>query len=511
MHINPGLSSSTKIMAAASLVGASLVSLALSSAVLADDNDDDANALSLELAIKADDGVASLPVFKGPFPETENMTFLSQIDPDDLGAEPVPGVWAKGMMNDLWGWTSPDGEEYALAPNSGGIAIIRVTDPENPEFLGRIPSQNPGDFRNIWGDPATFEDYAYFVTEIDGSSIVIVDLSGLDDLDAASSADTPLPAPFSFWREGGYDGSHNIHINEASGYAYVAGVHLEPGANACGAADPARFNTLILDVMADPADPPVVACLENVGEHDFFVVNYTGPDTEHQGKEIAFVFDGRDREGQSMGLPVGGETLIWDVTDKSSIVELASFRLPGLVFSHNGATTNEQDFLFIGDEIDELVLAGWAFSFVFAQPVDEPTNKPQTGTYIVDIRDLDNPVFHERYEDGTVGLDHNFVVEGDKLYIASYTSGTRILDIGRDGNGDVVLSPHAVMDTEPRLQEKTLNIKQEENFSSAFLGQWGIYAFPESDTIIASDINNGLIVMRLSDEPCRGMTCNLGF
>ncbi|MDH3377667.1 MAG: choice-of-anchor B family protein [Gammaproteobacteria bacterium] len=479
--------------------------------VLADDADDAANADPFEL-ILADDGVASLPLFKGPFPETENMIFLSQIDPEDLGALPVPGVWAKGMMNDIGGWTSPNGEEYALAPNSGGIAIVRVTDPENPEFLGRVESQNPFDFRNIWGDPDTFGNYAYFTTEIDDSSIVIIDMSGADALPAVDDPFTDLPLSTFFVAPGGYDGSHNIVINKESGFAYTAGTHLKAGAanNACGTEQPARFNTLILDLNADPTNPPVVACIENAGEHDFHVVNYTGPDADYVGREILFVFDGRDREGQAEDPPnpVGGKTLIWDVTDKNSIVEIASFRLPGLVFSHNGATTAEQDFLFIGDEIDELVLAGWSFSFVFAIPVDEPTNKPQTGTYVIDIRDLDNPVLFDRYEDGTVGLDHNFVVEDGKLIIASYTSGARVLEIGRDGNGDVSLSPAAVMDTEPRLQENILNINQEEKFGSAFLGQWGIFAFPDSDTIIASDINNGLIVMKLSDQPCKGIKCS---
>jgi choice-of-anchor B domain-containing protein len=475
------------------------------SAVLADDPDD-ALADPFELALRADDGVASLPVFNSPFPEAENMQFLSQISPDDLGAKPVPGVWAKGMMNDLWGWTSPSGEEYALATNSGGVAVVRVTDPANPVYLGKIQSQSPGNFANIWGDPATFDNYAYFVTEIVGSSVVILDMSGLDALGPASAPDSPLPAPVSFFNGGGYLGSHNVHINESSGFAYLAGVRLAGGAanNACGLDSPPRFNTLILDLNANPTDPSVAACLANVGEHDFYVVNYSGPDPDYQGHEIAFVFDGRDRTGAA----IGGFTEIWDVTNKANIVSLASFRLPGLVFSHNGWTTNEQDFLFIGDEIDELVLADWAFTFVFAQPPEETTNKPQTGTYIVDVRDLDNPVFVERYEDGTVGLDHNFVVEGDKLYIASYTSGTRVLQIDRDSNGDVSLSPIAVMDTEPRLQDNILNIKQEENFSSAFLGQWGIYAFPDSDTIIASDINNGLIILRLSDEPCSGIRCS---
>lgn len=495
---------------ATGLLAACLLALTPMSSVSADDTDDPTNADAFHLSISSGDGIASLPVFSGPFPETENMNFLSQLAPADLGAVPLVGVSSGARMNDLGGWTSPDGEEYALAPNSGGIAIVRVTEPETPEFLGRIVSQTPTDFFNLWGDPAAFGNYAYFVTELDGSSIVIVDMSTADSVIAAPTPDTDLPLPFFEFSGGGYLGAHNIHINEATGFAYLAGVSLAAGAanNACGVDDPPRFNTLILDLNGDPTNPSVVACLEDVGEHDFHVVNYSGPDTDHAGKEIAFVFDGRDREGQAMGMPVGGKTLIWDVTDKANIVELASFRLPGLVFSHNGATTAEQDFLFIGDEVDELVQAGWVFSFVFAQPVAEPTNKPQTGTYVVDIGDLDNPVFFERFEDGTVGLDHNFVVEGDKLIIASYTSGTRVLEIGRDGNGDVSLAPFAEMDSEPRLQENTLNIKQEERFSTAFMGQWGIFAFPGSDTIIASDINNGLIAMKLSDEPCSGPACN---
>jgi hypothetical protein len=341
-------------------------------------------------------------------------------------------------------------------------------------------------------------------------------MTGADLLPPVAGPFSDLPLPTFFVAPGGYDGAHNIFINEQTGFAYVAGVHLKEGAanNACGAEEPARFNTLILDLNADPVNPPVVACLEDVGEHDFHVVNYTGPDPDHQGKEIAFVFDGRDREGQATSTPVGGKTLIWDVTNKSSIVELASFRIPGNVFSHNGATTMEQDFLFVGDEIEELVIANWAFSFVFTQPLDETTKKARTRTYVIDIRDLDNPVFFQRFENETVGIDHNFQVVGDRLYIASYTSGTRVLQIGRDGDDNVVLEEVATMDTEPRLPGKIINIKQEEKFGSAFLGQWGIFVFEDKNapgkagTIIASDINNGLIVMEESASPCKGMKCS---
>lgn len=453
----------------------------------------------LEIVLQGD-AIAGLPVFKGPFPQTKNMEFLSQIAPEDLGAIPLPAISDVGRMNDIWGWTSPAGGEYALLPHSGGIAIVRVTDPENPEFLGKVESPRPGAIFDLWGDAGAFGNFAYFTSEV-GSDLVIVDLSGADALGPASDPNSPLPLPVFFVQPGGYDGAHNVQVNEETGFAYLAGVNLADGAanNACGLEDPPRFNTLILDLNTDPTNPDVAACVPNIGEHDFYPVVYNGPDEEHQGKEILFVFDGRDREGQAAGNPVGGLTEIWDVTDKNNIQVLSSFRVPELVFSHNGWTTEEQDFLFIGDEIDELVQAGWSASGIFTQPVEEPTNKPQTGTFVIDIRDLDNPVFVEKFTDGTVGLDHNFVVEDDKLYIASYTSGTRVLQIGRDSNGDVELSPFAVMDTEPRLQKNILNINQEEKFGTAFMGQWGIYTFPDSDTIIASDINNGLIVSRLSD------------
>lgn len=472
-------------------------------------------ALPVTTALAQDDGVASLPVNLGPFPDTENMEFLGQVTPDEVGALPVPGVWAKGMMNDIGGWTSPSGQEYVLATNSGGIAFVRITDPRNPVYLGKILSQDPLDFRNIWGDPDTFGNYGYFVTEIDESRVVIVDLLGLDFLGAAPSPDFELDTngllSVSFFNGGGYDGAHNVVINEDTGFAYLAGVHLQAGAanNACGAETPARFNTLILDLNANPANPTVAACVDDAGEHDFHVVNYAGPDADYQGKEILFVFDGRDREGQALDNPVGGYTLIWDVTDKNNIVEIARFRVPGNVFSHNGSTTEEQDFLFIGDELDELVLANWSVAGVFTQPLDETTNKPRTGTYIIDIRDLDNPLFFQRFENGTVGLDHNNVVKGDKLYIASYTSGTRVFQINRETDGTISLTRLGHMDSEPRLPNKILNINQEERFGSAFLGQWGIFVFDSSDTIIASDLNNGVIIMRLSDEPCQGLPCSL--
>ena len=89
----------------------------------------------------------------GPFPDTENMRLLDQLLPDEIGAvTPRSGV----LLNDIWGWTSPNGEEYALVGTGDGMSIVRVTDPKNPVFIGIMPTPEPDDFANLWGDVAVY-------------------------------------------------------------------------------------------------------------------------------------------------------------------------------------------------------------------------------------------------------------------------------------------------------------------------------------------------------------------
>ncbi len=448
-------------------------------------------------AMAGGDGVASLPEFIGPFPDTENMVFHGQVTPTDMGALPIPAFGiAKGFASDIEKWTSEAGEQYALVTHSGGIGFIRVTDPGDVEFVGTIPAFIPDAFFNfthLWGDPDTWGNYGYFTREGFGepfdTDLIIVDLSGLDALpEAAPGTDVSDHLEVHLVRPGGYEGAHNIEI-DSEGFAYLPGTHLAHGAanNACGVEEPADFNMLILDVKTDPTNPSVAACLADTAEHDVFIVNdYDGPDSDHQGRDIAFVFDG-----------FTAETFIWDVTDKANVAEIATFSLAseGMFFSHNGAPTEDLTHLFIGDELDELFEAAI-----------NGTVKPEIGTYIVNIEDLDAPTFDERYSDGTVGIDHNFVVKDGRLYVASYTSGMRVFDIVDERGESVTLSPIAHMDTEPRLPNNIFNLNQTNKFSSGFLGLWGVDVFDDG-TIIVSDLNNGVVVMSLSDEPCKRRAC----
>jgi choice-of-anchor B domain-containing protein len=456
----------------------------------------------------------------GPFPDTENMRLLDQLLPAEIGAvTPRSGV----LLNDIWGWTSPMGEEYALVGTGDGMSIVRVTDPDNPVFIGIMPTPEPDDFANLWGDVGVYNvgqprrdndsgddgdgaerhfpwytGYAYYTTEAGGAGISILDLSQLDHFGPAPHDGFEIP-PSAVFDAGGYNSAHNIYVNQDTGFAYVVGAELAGDTTACDGHPfhPSRFNTLILDLKPDPLNPQIVSCLADFGEHDIYVVNYNGPDRDYRGREIAFVFDGRDKDTASRGgMRVddtpgelgGGTTEIWDVTDKSDIKVISSFTVPGICFSHQGWTSsNRHDFLLINDELDELRDAEDENGFFrnnFCATDNPPGTTSNPGIYVVDVRDLDNPIFQERFSVESPGdNDHNFIREGNKLYWAVYNTGTRVLQISRQGR-DLKLQEIARLDSEPRD-------------APAFNGQWGIFPFPHSRTIIASDIVNGLMVMRL--------------
>ena len=352
---------------------------------------------------------------------------------------------------------------------------------------------------------ATFDapsgSYAYFVTEADGTGVQILNLSQLDGLPEAADPSVQIP-PVATWSEGGYDSAHNIFINQDTGFAYLAGVGLIGEETACDGEPfaPSRFNALVLDLNSDPTDPTIAACIADAAEHDFYVVSYNGVDKDYKGREIAFVFDGRDKDAPSRlgqrqddtpGEIVGGTTEIWDVTDKNDIQVISSFAVPGMCFSHQGWTSDSRhQFLLINDEIDEGRDAepeGGFFRSLFCDTDTPGETITNPGLYVVDIRDLDNPVFQERFEIDSPGdNDHNVHRRGNKMFWASYSAGTRVIKMQINGkNAPLTLSEFAVLDSEPRPE------------AGQFNGQWGIYAFPDSDTIVASDIRNGLIIMTL--------------
>ena len=76
-------------------------------------------------------------------------------------------------------------------------------------------------------------------------------------------------------------------------------------------------------------------------------------------------------------------------------------------------------------------------------------------------------------------IPHNVMVDGDRLLVAHYTDGVRLLDI-RNPEQPRVLGYY---DTFPGTEE-------------GFAGAWGAYIFPASNLIVVSDISGGLFVVQ---------------
>ncbi|MDH3672377.1 MAG: choice-of-anchor B family protein [Gammaproteobacteria bacterium] len=415
-----------------------------------------------------------MPSVEGPFPDTVNMEFLGQLTNEELGVSKLVFTGAS-FLSDIWGWTSKDPKtgdiinEYAIVGTSSGVAFVRITDPVNPEFLGRVPTTDTTTIRNFWWDIKTYKNHAYWTTEVNNAGVAIFELTQLDDLPQAPP-DTTLEADARYTADG-YIRAHNISINEDTGFAYLTGVSKDP------AVDPGFTDdgTIILDLKGDPLAPVEVGQILNIDSHDAQVVTYAGDDADpngmsYQGKEIAFIFNGGDLE-------VG----IYDVTKKSNIREISVTTYAGASFTHQGWLTEDHGFLLMGDEEDEL--------FGLSDPRN-PDLPDTARTYIWDVRDLDNPVVIGTFDSPAASIDHNLFVKGDRVYQAHYTAGIRVLNSSGVANG--ILSEVAHMDTEPRLPNNHMN----KNIN-IFVGPWGVFPFFESGTIIASDGLNGLIISRL--------------
>ncbi|MFG0329559.1 MAG: choice-of-anchor B family protein [Phycisphaerales bacterium] len=356
-----------------------------------------------------------------------NVDLSSQVTLSQFGTGAANG-------NDCWGYTSASGREYALMGLSNAVAVVEVTDPANPVVLNTIPHTD-----SLWGDIKVFGDYAYAVNE-GGGGIDIIDLSNVDNGVAT------LVRRFT---GNSVRTSHNVVINEESGYLYLVGANINGGA-------PVAF-----DLNGDPTNPVLAGQMRGSPYcHDAQVYTYTeGP---YDGREIAFCANG------TSGVQ------IWDVTDKSNMLLLSARTYPGLQYCHQCWLSDDQQYLFVNDELDEL--SGTALT---------------TRTLVFDVSDLENPFLATTFTSGLPSTDHNLYVKNFFVYEANYTSGLRIFDASNALDAFEV----GFFDTYPSSN------------GAGFDGAWSCYPYFESGKVIISDLSRGLFVVDAS-AAVSGLTIN---
>ena len=333
--------------------------------------------------------------------------------------------------NDIWGWADPDtGREYALMGMTDGTAFVDITNPQGPVYLGRLPTETRD---SVWRDIKVFRDHAYIVADGAGAhGMQVFDLKRLRNASGTQEFSEDVLYD-------GFENSHNLAINEATGFVYAVAT------NTCGGG-------LHMINIKTPNNPLFAGCHDTVHTHDTQCVVYNGSDTDYRGREIC-VSSNEDH------------VEIVDVTDKSAPLTLSSTKYPQLAYVHQGWLTEDHRYFLLGDELDE------------------QNFNLSTRTHVFDISDLDTPEHLYAHALDTQATDHNLYVRGNRVYEANYTTGLRVLEFGDLAARDI--REIAFFDTFP------------EDDSVKLSGAWSVYPFLPSGTIIVSDIQNGLFVLKM--------------
>ncbi len=409
----------------------------------------------------------------------EGIDLVSYVYPGKMNvSNSIDGV----KFNDLWGWTDPDtGTEYALVGLVDGVAFVDLSDPYDPVYVGRLAESklknfkmtNDPDFETcmigigtnkqkttgmegtIWRDIKVYNNHMYVVSDAQAHGMQVFDLTRLRTFD---------DEPINFTEDAVYKNianAHNIVINESSGFAYAVGATNTTGTNGEGDCNSGGLH--MIDIR-DPENPTFAGCYDDTSAprryensayiHDAQCVIYTGPDADHNGREICF-----NAAERSM--------IITDVTDKDSVITLGFGSHPNVQYSHQGWLTEDQKYFIMNDELDEYNLGR------------------NTRTHIFDVSDLDNPFFIDSFIHATESIDHNLYVKGNIVYMSNYNSGLRMFSLSDLGNAQ--LSPLGYFDSKPDGET------QEE---AGFYGSWSNYPFFESGIILITDIEKGLYILK---------------
>lgn len=292
--------------------------------------------------------------------DSVNVSFLSQIDLTEFSAS---------SGNDIWGYVSPSGREYALVGLSNKLAFVEVTNPQNPVYFAFIPHTS-----SQWSDIKVYQNHCYSVTEATGTGIQVISLANIDNHQVTLVKTISSPGR-----------THNLAIDTVSGFMYTCGSRNGTGTTMC-------FD------LANPANPVKVgpASMTATYQHDICPVTYTsGP---YAGRQILFGSD------ESRGVA------IWDVTDKNNPFLVVRRNYPNVAYCHQSWISADRKWLYVNDELDE------------------SNNGILTRTLVFNVEDITNPILTNTFTTGLGTIDHNLYWKAGFVFESNYTSGVRIFN-----------------------------------------------------------------------------------
>ncbi|MDB4285825.1 choice-of-anchor B family protein [bacterium] len=310
--------------------------------------------------------------------------------------------------SDVWGWTAPDGTDYAIMGTSTGTAFIRTSD---MAVTGFVPGPEDNDYY-YHRDIKTYKHYAYVVSEMTGlnQGLQIIDMSTMPAGANLVTAKTDFNIR-----------SHNMSIDTLQGFAYVISQDYE--------------DLYMLD-LSDPEVPVVVGILTEPGMHDVFARNDT------------------------IWLASGTSFSVWDLRDKSNPQLITRITDANFGYCHNIWPTDDSQYFITTEETPNKTVKVW--------DMKDPLNTTMIGEYlgecdiahnvhvmgdsvyishyasgvkVIDISDKTNPIevgyfdtYNKDDEPGFYGCwgVYPFTASG-QIYASSFEGWLHVVDFDRPG------------------------------------------------------------------------------
>lgn len=248
-----------------------------------------------------------------------STSLWSQLNMSQTGFLDLSTVHSGALMNDVWGYTDENNNEYAIVGTTKGTSVVDVTDPANPTEVYWEPG-----LESTWRDIKINGDYAYVTTEAE-NGLLILDLSPLPGSTALTSYYYYGTAGTNEWQS-----AHNIWIDE-NDRAYIFGSNST-----------SNEGVIVLDI-SNPTSPVEIGGFDNWYAHDGFVRNDTG--------YFAHISD--------------GFFSVVDMTDPANPILLGTKETPNS-FAHNIWPNDQGNIVFTTDEVSG--------AFVTAYDITDPSN-----------------------------------------------------------------------------------------------------------------------------------------
>jgi choice-of-anchor B domain-containing protein len=373
----------------------------------------------------------------------DSVDLLAHLPLSSVSAQPS---WAA----DIWGFVDLNSNrEYVIVGFRSGSGVFDVTDPEDPREVGYVDGQ-----ASVWRDvkvhqlwnaaESRWNAYAYVTTDGSGDGLFVIDLTDLPHRISRVNYASDFSAAHNVFAANADYGT-GLSLNGDVPTLIIAGSNNGSG----------RFRTYSLDTPAAPGFTTRPGTAEYMHDAASMIITDSRKDTQCVNAtghcEVLFDFNESTVD-------------IWDITVASNPVRLSRTSYPNSGYTHSGWPSEDKQFLFVHDELDE-------------QNLGLPTT-----LRTLSLANLAAPTLANTWIAAATqrAIDHNGFVRGNRYYMSNYSRGLTILDIA-DATAP---TPVGHFDT-----------SMIGDGSATFAGAWGVYPFLHSGSIAVADIEEGLYLV----------------